>query len=403
MRWNMFIQFRVRKLIGKPVDFTTPDCGFEARRIHHRKANYETDLSLWATESNALRIQSDLLCGDLAIAACINFASGGVNRAENTSPLAFLAPIFGRPNFFFIIIVYKYIDTTLLFVYINVNKENDMANILKTEKKVAIISMLAEGASIRAIERITGVHGDTIGRLALRVGVACQKIMDEKMRDLNCQNVEVDEIWGFVGAKQKNAKRAGAYGDVWTFIALDADTKLIPSYVVGKRDSYHAKTFMSDLAGRVKNRVQISSDSLAAYENAIEQGFGSEVDYGKVVKTYSVTPLGNAAKPASVRYSPAEVIKVEKTVVSGMPDMNRISTSHVEKQNHTLRMHCRRLTRLTNAFSKKIENFEAAIALNFAYYNFCKTHKAIRMTPAQAAGVESSAWTVEELIKRCGE
>jgi IS1 family transposase len=275
-----------------------------------------------------------------------------------------------------------------------------MANILKTEKKVAIISMLAEGASIRAIERITGVHGDTIGRLALRVGTACKQIMDEKMRDLNCQNIEVDEIWGFVGAKQKNAVRAGVYGDVWTFIALDADTKLIPSFVVGKRDSYHAKTFMGDLAGRVKNRVQISSDSLAAYENAIEQGFGSEVDYGQVVKTYSVTPLGKAA---AVRYSPAEVVSIEKTVVSGAPDVSRISTSHVEKQNHTLRMHCRRLTRLTNAFSKKFENFEAAVALNFAYYNFCKTHKAIRMTPAQAAGIESSAWTVEELVKRCGE
>ena len=170
-----------------------------------------------------------------------------------------------------------------------------MANILATEKKVAIISMLAEGSSICAISRITGVHGDTIGRLALRIGQACQRIMDEKMRNLTCKNIEVDEIWGFVGAKQKNANRAGAYGDVWTFIALDADTKLIPSFTVGKRDSYHAKVFMNDLAGRVKNRVQISSDSLAAYENAIEQGFGSEVDYGQIVKTYAVTPLGNAA------------------------------------------------------------------------------------------------------------
>jgi IS1 family transposase len=278
-----------------------------------------------------------------------------------------------------------------------------MANILKTEKKVAIISMLAEGSSICAISRITGVHGDTIGRLAVRVGQACQRIMDEKMRGLTCKQIEVDEIWGFVGAKQKNANRAGAYGDVWTFIALDADTKLIPSFTVGKRDSYHAKMFMDDLAGRVQNRVQISSDGLAAYENAIEQGFGSEVDYGQIVKTYAVTPLGKNGLPAAVRYSPAEVISVEKTVVSGMPDVSRISTSHVEKQNHTLRMHCRRLTRLTNAFSKKIENFEAAVALNFAYYNFCKTHKAIRMTPAQAAGVESSAWTVAELIEKCGE
>ena len=275
-----------------------------------------------------------------------------------------------------------------------------MANILKTEKKVAVISMLAEGSSIRAVERITGVNQNTIMSLARRVGEACKGIMDEKMRGLTCQQIEVDEIWGFIGAKQKNAQRAGAYGDVWTFIALDADTKLIPSFIVGKRDSYHAKAFMSDLASRLVNRVQISSDSLRAYEDATERAFGSEVDYAQVVKTYGVTPLG---KSAAVRYSPAEVVGIEKTVVTGSPDISRVSTSHVEKQNHTLRMHCRRLTRLTNAFSKKFENFQAAVALNFAYYNFCKTNRAIRMTPAQAAGIESSAWTVEELVKRCGE
>jgi len=278
-----------------------------------------------------------------------------------------------------------------------------MANILKTEKKVAVISMLCEGASIRAIERITGVNQNTIMSLSRRVGDACKKIMDEKMRGLICKQIQVDEIWGFIGAKQKNARRAGAYGDVWTFIALDADTKLIPSFTVGKRDAYHAKAFMSDLASRITNRVQISSDALQAYEDAVERGFGANVDYGQIVKTYSVTPLGNASAPAAVRYSPAEVVKVEKTVVAGAPDVNRITTSHIEKQNHTLRMHCRRLTRLTNAFSKKFENFEAAVALNFAYYNFCKTHKALKMTPAMAAGIESTFWTVEELVKRCGE
>jgi len=334
------------------------------------------------------------------IASLIAFASSGVTLTENTSPLAFLTPTFGRPNFFFIIIVYKYVDTTLLFVYINVNKENDMANILKTEKKVTVISMLAEGSSIRSIERITGVNRNTIMSLAVRVGTACKAIMDEKMRNLPCKQIQVDEIWGFVGAKQKNAGKAGAFGDVWTFIALDSDSKLIPSYIVGKRDSYHAKAFMSDLAERLTNRVQISSDSLASYRDATERAFGSEVDYGQVVKTYAVTPLGNAA---AVRYSPAEVISVEKTVVSGMPQIDRISTSHIEKQNHTLRMHCRRLTRLTNAFSKKIENFEAAVALNFAYYNFCKIHGAIRCTPAMEAGIEKSQWTVAELVERCGE
>jgi len=287
--------------------------------------------------------------------------------------------------------------------YIYVNKESDMANILKTEKKVAVISMLAEGTSIRATERITGVNQNTIMSLNRRVGDACKKIMDEKMRGLNCRNVESDEIWGFVGAKRKNAERAGAYGDVWTFIALDADSKLIPSYVVGKRDAYHAKMFMDDLASRLAMRVQISSDALAAYPDAFERSFGADADYGQIVKTYSVTPLGSAAAPAAGRYSPAEVVKVERSVISGMPDVARITTSHIEKQNHTLRMHCRRLTRLTNAFSKKFENFQAAVALNFVYYNFVKTHLAIRMTPAMAAGVENSHWTVAELVERCGE
>jgi IS1 family transposase len=275
-----------------------------------------------------------------------------------------------------------------------------MANILKTEKKVAVVSMLAEGSSMASIARITGIHPDTIMRLAVRIGQACAKIQDEKMRGLNCAQIEVDEIWGFVGAKRNNAKRAGAYGDVWTFVALDADTKLIPSFVVGKRDTYHARAFMEDLAGRLSRRVQLTSDAMLSYPEAVEKGFGSEVDYGQLVKTYAVVNLN---KDAASRYSPAGVVKAERTIITGMPDVSRITTSHVEKQNHTLRMHCRRLTRLTNAFSKKFENFQAAVALNFAYYNFCKTHKSLRMTPAQAAGIESSAWTVEELVKRCGE
>jgi hypothetical protein len=170
--------------------------------------------------------------------------------------------------------------------------------------------------------------------------------------------------------------------------------------VVGKRDIYHAQTFTEDLAGRLSNRVQISSDALTAYNEAVERGFGGEVDYGQIVKTYGVVNLN---KNAASRYSPAEVVSTEKTVVTGMPDVSRISTSHVEKQNHTFRMHCRRLTRLTNAFSKKFENFEAAVALYFAYYNFCKVHTAIRMTPAMAAGVANSIWTVADLLKLCGE
>src|ERR1017187_2313193 len=278
-----------------------------------------------------------------------------------------------------------------------------MAYILKTEKKIAVVSLLCEGVSIRAIERITATNRNTIMGLNCRVGDACKKIMDEKMRGLKCRNIEIDEIWGFIGSKQKNAQRAGTFGDCWTFIALDSDSKLIPSFTVGKRDAYHAKMFMGDLASRLALRVQISSDALAAYPDAFERSFGADADYGQIVKTFAVTPLGNAAAPAAVRYSPAEVIKVEKTAVSGTPDMALITTSHIEKQNHTLRMHCRRLTRLTNAFSKKIENFEAAVALNFAYYNFCKRHISIRMTPAMAAGIENSFWTVAELVERCGE
>ena len=275
-----------------------------------------------------------------------------------------------------------------------------MANNLATEKKVMAISALAEGTSIRSIERMTGIHRDTIMRLGVRVGESCATILDEKMRGLSCKRIEVDEIWGFIGAKQKNADRVGTYGDAWTFIALDADTKLIPSFVVGKRDMYHAQMFMEDLAGRLQDRIQLSSDGLAAYKDAVDRGFGCNVDYGQIVKTYSVTDLTGTMQG---KYSPADVVKAEKNIIMGAPKSELICTSHIEKQNHTLRMHCRRLTRLTNAFSKKLENFKAAVALNFAYYNFCKIHGAIRCTPAQQAGVENSQWTVAELVERCGE
>ena len=239
-----------------------------------------------------------------------------------------------------------------------------MANNLTTEKKVQAISMLAEDSSIRAIERITGVHRDTIMRLGVRVGKACEKIHDTKMQGLICKNIEVDEIWGYIGKKQKNvtpAERNTGAGDAWTFIALDSDTKLIPSYLVGKRDGYHADMFIGDLASRLISRIQLSSDGLSSYEDAVERGFGCEVDYGQVVKTYSLSHLGNL-KEAATRYSPCEVVKIERNVIMGQPEPCLITTSHIEKQNHTLRMHCRRLTRLTNAFSKKIENFKVAVS-----------------------------------------
>jgi IS1 family transposase len=278
-----------------------------------------------------------------------------------------------------------------------------MANNLPFEKKVLAVSMLAEGSSIRAIERITGVHRDTIMRLGVRMGQACVKIHDSAMRNLPCTKIEVDEAWGFIKVKDRHATsedRAQGGGSVWTYVALDTDSKLIPSFIVGKRDMYHTRCFMDDLKSRLKNTIQLSSDAMGAYPDAVERAFGSEIHFGQLAKTYS---LVNLNKDAASRYSPAEVVKTEKIVVCGNPDRKLICTSHVEKQNHTLRMHCRRLTRLTNAFSKKLENFEAAIALHFAYYNLVKTHGAIRCTPAQAAGVENSAWTVAELVERCGE
>ena len=269
-----------------------------------------------------------------------------------------------------------------------------MANILPLEKQTMVVHALAEGTSIRAIERMTGIHQDTIGRLGLRVGAACEKLMDEKMRNLQITSIQLDEIWGFIGAKQKNARRAKAYGDVWTWIALDRRTKLIPSFVVGKRDAYHARMFMEDLAPRVVNRVQISSDSLRVYREAIERGFGADADYGQIVKSFA----SDESVPQG-KYSPAEVVSVSKEAIMGSPIESDICTSHVEKQNHTLRMHCRRLTRLTNAFSKKLENFKAAVALNFAYYNFVKVHGSIRCTPAMAAGVSPSIWKVSDLVE----
>lgn len=278
-----------------------------------------------------------------------------------------------------------------------------MANNLPTEKKTMAIAMLCEGSSIRAIERITGVHRDTIMRLGVRVGQACERIHDDHMVNMNCKRVEIDELWGFVGKKQRRTtgnERDNGMGDVWTYVALDTDTKVIPCYHVGGRSVGDAEYFVSDLSARLAGRIQLSSDGLNAYAQAVPVSFQDGVDYGQVVKTFSVV---NLSQPASGRYSPADVVKVERTAMSGNPVFQGICTSHVERQNLTLRMHCRRLTRLTNAFSKKIENFKAAVSLNFAYYNFCKIHTTVKETPAMAAGVTDKPWTVAELVERCGE
>lgn len=272
-----------------------------------------------------------------------------------------------------------------------------MANVLTVEKQVMAISALAEGSSIRSVERMTGVHRDTIMRLGMTVGDACAKLMHEQMRDLDIRHIQVDEIWGFVGKKQRNVKPSDnqeMFGDCWTFVALDPESKLVPSFVVGKRDWENTQKFVSDVASRVRNRIHFSSDGMNGYLTTVEEAFGSEVDYGQIVKIY-----GGVDMEGSRRYSPPPVTAISKKVICGEPDLDLISTSHVERQNLTMRMHCRRLTRLTNAFSKRVENFRSAVALNFGYYNFCLIHKSIRMTPAMAAGVSNRIWTVKDLVE----
>jgi IS1 family transposase len=271
-----------------------------------------------------------------------------------------------------------------------------MANVLNTDKQIAIIAALAEGSSIRSIERMTGVHRDTIMRLGVRIGQGCTALMDETMRDLPCQRLEMDEIWGFIGKKEKHVRDEDGpdVGSVWTFCAIDADSKLVPAFRVGERDSKTANAFLADVAGRMTGRVQISTDGLAAYKEAIERSFGSDADYGQIIKTYGQTQLEQHR-----RYSQPEFVSAEKKVVSGRPDFDLISTSYVERLNATTRLHMRRLTRLTLAFSKKRENFEAAVGLHFAYYNFVKRHNTLRCTPAMAAGVAKTFWTVGDLVE----
>lgn len=272
-----------------------------------------------------------------------------------------------------------------------------MANVLSIDKKVQVISALAEGSGIRQIERMTGVHRDTIMRLGVRVGQGCAAVLDRKMRDLSCTHLQFDELWGFIGKKERHltAEDDPTLGDVWTFCAIDQNTKLVPSFKVGKRDHYTANAFVADVAARMANRVQISSDALRAYVDAIELSFGSDVDFAQIVKTYehdmSIEP--------ERKFSAPEVVITEKRRIIGRPDMRLASTSHVERLNGTTRLHMRRLTRLTYAFSKKRENFEAATALHFAYYNFVKRHITLRATPAMAAGIERDFWTVGNLIE----
>jgi IS1 family transposase len=272
-----------------------------------------------------------------------------------------------------------------------------MANVLGKNKQATIIGALAEGSGIRQIERMTGVHRDTIMRPGVRIGQGCAVLLDRKMRDLSCQHLHLDEVWGFIGKEERHVRPDDdpQYGDVWTFCAIDADTKLVPSFKVGKRDVATANALTVDLASRLSNRVKISSDALRAYVEAVELAFGADVDYAQIIKTY----VSDDSQIPERKYSPAEIVITEKRPVIGQPDMDLASTSYIERLNGTTRLHMRRLTRLTYAFSKKLENFEAVVALHFAYYNFVKRHNTLRMTPAMAAGIERNFWSVGDLIE----
>jgi IS1 family transposase len=268
-------------------------------------------------------------------------------------------------------------------------------NKLTTQQRALLISCLVEGNSLRAVSRMTNIAFNTVLKFVADIGEACRAFQDGAFRDLNCRRLELDEIWSFCGAKERNlpAEERGQLGrgDVWTWTAIDADTKLVPSWLVGKRDSECAIEFVNDLAGRLRHRVQITSDGHRPYLMAIENAFGSDVDYAMLIKVYG--------KPLDVdgRYSPPECIGIETRIINGNPDPSRISTSYVERQNLTMRMSMRRFTRLTNGFSKKVANHAAAVALHYMHYNFCRIHKTLRVTPAMEAGISNHVWSHEEV------
>ena len=273
-----------------------------------------------------------------------------------------------------------------------------MANVLKVAKRVAVVSALVEGNSISSTVRMTGVAKTTILRLLADLGAACAAYQDGAFQNLPCRRLQIDEIWSFVYSKVKNvpAERAGEFGvgDVWTFVAIDAETKLVPSWLVGSRDAGTATELLQDLAPRLANRVQLTTDGLKAYIGAVEDAFGGDVDFAQLVKLYGAAPEG-----PEVRYSPAECTGTRKHAITGCPDEKHVSTSFVERQNLTMRMGMRRFTRLTNAFSKKVENLTAAVAVHYMFYNFCRPHMSLKgRTPAQAAGVDSRRWTVEDMV-----
>ena len=269
-------------------------------------------------------------------------------------------------------------------------------NQLDTKRRTQLVAALVEGNSLRGTARMTGVARMTVEKLLRDLGTACAEYQDKHLRNLNCRRIECDEIWRFVYAKQKNVERAKsapeAAGDVWTWTAIDADTKLVPSWLIGTRDLGTAYTFMHDLADRLSNRVQLTTDGHKPYLEAVESAFGEEIDFAQLVKVYGSDP------EAEKRYSPAKCLGTNVKTITGEPNPKHVSTSYVERQNLTMRMSMRRFTRLTNAFSKKVEMHAHSVALHFMYYNFVKIHQTLRTTPAQAAGVTEKLWDIADLV-----
>ena len=271
-------------------------------------------------------------------------------------------------------------------------------NVMPIQKRAHILNLLVEGNSMRATSRLADVSINTVTKLLIDVGTACSEYQDKAMRNLPCKRIQCDEIWSFCYSKEKNVapenKDILGHGDVYTWTAICADTKLVPSFMVGKRDEEYAHAFIEDLASRLANRVQLTTDGHKPYLQAIEGAFGADIDYAMLVKHYS-NP--SEAKQAQKRYSPSSFVSADKRRITGDPDIKHVSTSHVERQNLTMRMGMRRFTRLTNGFSKKIENLEHAVALHFMYYNLGRVHKSLRVTPAMEAGISDHVWSLEEI------
>ncbi len=277
-------------------------------------------------------------------------------------------------------------------------------NRLPIEKRVQIVSLLVEGMSMRSVSRVADVSINTVTKLLEDVGAASSAYMDQVMRDLTITDVQVDEIWAFIGAKQKNvpanADPARGLGDCYTFTAIDRTTKLMPCYMLGYRTAECAQQFMQDLESRLANRIQLTTDGMGGYPAAVAKAFGVDVDYAVLNKSYEGGPMVVEAKR---RYSPAVCVGATKEVVCGSPELKQVSTSHVERANLTMRMGMRRFTRLTNGFSKKIEMHMHAVSLHFMHYNFARIHKTLKVTPAMQAGLSDHVWSVEEIVRLVAE